>query len=1308
MRVVTFSRVTFLIVVGLVQAFLFCQERGDANKGVRVHSGTSLSRRFDAGRKWAIVVGVNEYLDPSIPNLRFCVADAQLMARTLADKCGYGPERILTITDEQQNKHLLPFGFNLREQIRSWLLKARQGDTVLVYFAGHGFLGERGQKFLAPMDCKKENLGLTAFRADDLRDMLHQCTASQKILILDCCHAGGARSGDAIGPSAQELGQAFAQAEGLITLASCRKTELSHEWMEQQHGLFTHFLAEGLAGAADTKTDGMVDSDEIYQYTLDKVVTTAQRRLNVQQTPVRLIGEDVVGVFPLARVAQRFKPIPLSGAARKLLQQVRVERPVRIEAFVGELVPASYEPIKKQLLFVLEEIRGIDADKFEVRIHSVRRFGREALVARQQFEIDEHQVATTTGGGVRMENVLLGVAVRHGLDIVVTPFFGRGLSPEYELTRSIMTVTQVKRQRIGIVNTDARVLGGLDLLRMQHTPPWPFVDELKKQYEIEDVDPNQPFSESEFAALIIVQPSALTDPQLDELLAAIRHGVPCLIFEDPCPAFDTRIAATSSPRPPITPPGFAPRPSPPKADISRLWNLLEVQHSHDQIVWQDYNPYRDRMETLPEYVFVDEGSGAEAPFSPRHPVTADLQHVLMLFPGFVVPAEDDDDGFVPLLQTGSLTGITRYQDLVSANPFGGVQRNGDPQRTSTAEAYSLAVHIRRRLDADRRQMNVVLVTDLDLIAPAFFQLRERGADGETLEFDNVSLVLNAVDTLTGDDRFVALRRRRTKLPILDRDPAEFRRMRQLAERRRQIEQAFRRAVESHRLRHERSVRAVRDRMRRDALSPRDMKVRVAMVETVGRRRLDRRTAELTRMRDRAVAEVRKMAHQPHDLESLPDVRFSLPETLADELLFPDFREPQSAASLEIVHEDPSSGLRRLALVRGPGGWTIASHGDFPVENAAGFANAIAELIDLPVLDLVDDQDRYHELYGVEDPERTRQRDGAGLRVTVNDDGGRQLLSLIVGKQVPWREQLRYVRRADEDRVFVADINIENFGARLSDWADTDVFPMETALDISAVGVRSYRLERQQDSSTSCRFVPQEEFTLEFDRATWSWKLRELKGVRNERLAAEKLAAGERLDNSRLSNLRAALEDLRFVEVQRMAVSIPDAVQLGKLEQANPNGWRAALDQWREFGIHVVRRDGKLVLAGSAGEMSVVARDGVRWKLYFGEPTHAEDLRLADQKADTRIYRHVVIVVDFDSSVFSPFELDERGSPHNEIEERERQEIEKRQQQMMQAPQRVAEIAGRYANWCFLISEDDYKQIHLNRFQITQVAEDRGK
>ena len=60
------------------------------------------------------------------------------------------------------------------------------------------------------------------------------------------------------------------------------------------------------------------------------------------------------------------------------------------------------------------------------------------------------------------------------------------------------------------------------------------------------------------------------------------------------------------------------------------------------------------------------------------------------------------------------------------------------------------------------EINVVLVADIDWIAPIMFKLREMGENEDLLidwKFQNVTFALNILDQLAGDDRFISIRKR---------------------------------------------------------------------------------------------------------------------------------------------------------------------------------------------------------------------------------------------------------------------------------------------------------------------------------------------------------------------------------------------------------------------------------------------------------------------------------------------------------------------------------------------------------------------
>jgi formylglycine-generating enzyme required for sulfatase activity len=205
-------------------------------------------------------------------------------------------------------------------QLTTLLRKAAVRDTVLVYFACHG-TSENGQTFLTPRDWDSKSPGLTSWSVEYVRDQLKACDASQKLLILDTCHSGSSGQGYARMTGLGGDVSKTLEAGGMITFAAATTAQASQEKAELQHGVFTYALAHGLGGKADADADGIVDSDEVYRYVLADV----SERTNGGQTPVRIIGGDVVGVFALARVSGEASVVPEMKPGQRLVNSIGMQ-----------------------------------------------------------------------------------------------------------------------------------------------------------------------------------------------------------------------------------------------------------------------------------------------------------------------------------------------------------------------------------------------------------------------------------------------------------------------------------------------------------------------------------------------------------------------------------------------------------------------------------------------------------------------------------------------------------------------------------------------------------------------------------------------------------------------------------------------------------------------------------------------------------------------------------------------------------------------------------------------------------------------
>jgi ABC-2 type transport system permease protein len=470
----------------------------------------------------------------------------------------------------------------------------------------------------------------------------------------------------------------------------------------------------------------------------------------------------------------------LSPKSRQLLREIKPEHPVVIEAFLSADVPESHTQTRHDLVSILDSIQTICGRNVSVRPHyNMKPNTEEALIANQRFNIKPEDVAFAARGKREFKSIFLGVTFRCGLNSLTLPFIDRGLSVEYELVHALCSVTAPQKKRVGILKTDAPLYGRFDMQTFSMSPPWQIVEELQKQYNVSEVDPAQPIQEK-FDALVAVQPSALGTEELANFIEAVRGGQPTVIFEDPLPVYVRGVPGTAEPRQQSNNPMMMRGQQQPKGTIEPLWQLLGVALEPTQAVWQEYSPIRKLQQIPKGFVFLDRSLSAERklPFNIGDSVTEALQYMMLPFPGRLVNHNAEGISAVPLLTTFQQpAGVVLTQAVMQG------LRDGSWERQCIAEkdAENLAMRITGELPPAAPQpavnesdppkkpeptkIDVLLVADIDLLSDMLFNLRKLGNEpgsGINLNFDNVTFVLNAIDSVAGDDRFLAIRNRRPK------------------------------------------------------------------------------------------------------------------------------------------------------------------------------------------------------------------------------------------------------------------------------------------------------------------------------------------------------------------------------------------------------------------------------------------------------------------------------------------------------------------------------------------------------------------
>ena len=583
----------------------------------------------------------------------------------------------------------------------------------------------------------------------------------------------------------------------------------------------------------------------------------------------------------------------LSGDTKQLLAGLDTEQAIEVTAYVSPTVPEDYTQTRLTLLNMLRQFQRLSGGKLRVDVIETETKTEAASLASQQFGIEPVTVLSRERGAFRDEDIFLGCAFTCGLEKVVVPFFDRGTPVEYELIRSICTVAEQKRKRLGVVTTDADLFGGFDMASGQQRPRQPVLEELEKQYEVVQVDPAAPITET-YDVLMVVQPSSLGPEQMNNFVAAVRSGQPVAIFEDPLPVLMNSVPGTSQPRRGGGGPmAMMQQQNQPKGDLGQLWDVLGLElaagsarplmgqmGSSPYVVWQDYNPH-PKLELPSEFVFIDAelgeaDGGVSRSFNQENPITSGLQEVLFPFPGALSKDDKVNLEWTPLITTGTRSGTIEVEQVLGNR---GDMRQLRIFEKPGSQAMVLAAAVDRELprtqsvteseedssDGDTTLVRAIVVADIDLMGPQIFGLRNRPDEVFGLNFDNVTFVLNVLDTLSDDKRFLEIRKRKPKHRTLERIEDTVADAREMADMQRQkyitefdkAEQGANAEMQKEVGEFEKKIEDMESGGNTDRQAAMQAVQQLASRQRLAQRRLDTKLEQLKRKRDAEIEQVER-------------------------------------------------------------------------------------------------------------------------------------------------------------------------------------------------------------------------------------------------------------------------------------------------------------------------------------------------------------------------------------------------------------------------------------------------------------------
>ena len=276
--------------------------------------------------KYALIIGISEYVDSGLAQLSAPGKDAEDFANVLKDPEIGAFASVNVLVNEPSSAVI--------EAIDEFYDNKKPDDLLVLYFSGHGVKDELGSLYLAFKNTIRSRLRSTAIKSDYIREAMDQSRSKRQVLILDCCNSGAFPQGTkAVTGGIMGMTQAF-QGYGRYVLTATDATQFAWEGDkvigETENSLFTHFLVKGLKGEADSDGDGRITVDELYDYAYEQI-----SRITPQQTPTKSAAK-VEGEIVL-RQNMRIEDIKPVALPDDLISEIDDLRPLVREGAVQRL-----------------------------------------------------------------------------------------------------------------------------------------------------------------------------------------------------------------------------------------------------------------------------------------------------------------------------------------------------------------------------------------------------------------------------------------------------------------------------------------------------------------------------------------------------------------------------------------------------------------------------------------------------------------------------------------------------------------------------------------------------------------------------------------------------------------------------------------------------------------------------------------------------------------------------------------------------------------------------------------------------------
>jgi hypothetical protein len=265
--------IVLLILIGTTSKVVTSQT---VDRGIKL--GSEVKALPAAAKRYALIIGVDQYADTQITTLGGASNDAKTLANALIQYAGFPGEQVTLLASDQPAERQ-PTRGNILRRLSNMAAVIPPDGLLLISFAGHG-IERDGQAFLLPSDSQVSNdvdlLEQTAINVSQIKDRIRKIGVKQVLMIVDACRNDPVGRANADNPLTTAYTRGFnfdlrnREVQAFATLYATEVGHRAYEYKEKKQGYFTWVLVEALRGGAANEK-GEVTLATLVKYLQERV-----------------------------------------------------------------------------------------------------------------------------------------------------------------------------------------------------------------------------------------------------------------------------------------------------------------------------------------------------------------------------------------------------------------------------------------------------------------------------------------------------------------------------------------------------------------------------------------------------------------------------------------------------------------------------------------------------------------------------------------------------------------------------------------------------------------------------------------------------------------------------------------------------------------------------------------------------------------------------------------------------------------------------------------------------------------------------